>query len=106
MVKQSFGFDHLYAAELNSCLFFVVILLLPLVLTLAIFWENESKLVYQPGGGAPISSTNKPIKGRWRILMPDGSNARYPVPRALKTSEIPEVVGHYRQAALNAISAG
>lgn len=38
--------------------------------------------------------------------MPDGRYATYPNPRPLKTSEIPEVVGHYRQAALNAIEAG
>lgn len=68
---------------------------------------RASHQVYQPGGtGAPISSTSKPIAGRWRILMPDGSHGKYPVPRALKTSEIPEVVEHYRQAALNAIAAG
>ncbi|RVW44101.1 12-oxophytodienoate reductase 3 [Vitis vinifera] len=68
---------------------------------------RASHQVYQPGGtGAPISSTSKPIAGRWRILMPDGSYGKYPAPRALKTSEIPEVVEHYRQAALNAIAAG
>lgn len=38
--------------------------------------------------------------------MPDGSYGKYPAPRALKTSEIPEVVEHYRQSALNAIAAG
>ncbi|RVX05397.1 12-oxophytodienoate reductase 3 [Vitis vinifera] len=68
---------------------------------------RASHQVYQPGGtGAPISSTSKPIAGRWRILMPDGSHGKYPAPRALKTSEIPEVVEHYRQSALNAIAAG
>ncbi|KAJ8750764.1 hypothetical protein K2173_015945 [Erythroxylum novogranatense] len=62
--------------------------------------------VYQPGGAAPISSTSKAISNRWRILMPDGTHATYPEPRPLKTSEIPEVVEHYRCAALNAIRAG
>lgn len=38
--------------------------------------------------------------------MPDGSYATYPNPRALQTSDIPEVVDQYRQAALNAIRAG
>jgi hypothetical protein len=62
--------------------------------------------VYQPGGAAAISSTNKAISNRWRILMPDGTYGTYPAPRALETSEILEVVEHYRQAALNAIRAG
>ncbi|XP_077239962.1 12-oxophytodienoate reductase 7-like isoform X1 [Tasmannia lanceolata] len=63
--------------------------------------------VYQPGGTeAPISSTDKPISGRWRILMPDGTYGKYPRPRRLDASEIPEIVQHYRQAAINAIEAG
>ncbi|KAJ6295758.1 hypothetical protein OIU78_023735 [Salix suchowensis] len=37
--------------------------------------------------------------------MPDGTYGIYPAPRALKTSEILEVVEHYRQASLNAIRA-
>lgn len=65
-----------------------------------------NEIVYQPGGAAPISSTNKPISDRWRILMPDGSYGIYPKPRALEISEIGEVVEHYRKAALNAIRAG
>lgn len=67
---------------------------------------RASHQVYQPGGGAPISSTNKPISTRWRVLMPDASHAEYPSPRALSTAEILEVVEDYRRAALNAISAG
>ncbi|XP_021902030.1 12-oxophytodienoate reductase 3 isoform X2 [Carica papaya] len=67
---------------------------------------RASHPVYQPDGGAPISSTNKPISGRWRILLPDGSHGKYPNPRALETSEVSEVVQHYRQAAINAIRAG
>ena len=62
--------------------------------------------VYQPGGAAPISSTTKPLLERWRILKPDGSYGAYPEPRALTTSEIPEIVHHYRQSAINAIRAG
>lgn len=64
------------------------------------------KIVYQPGGMSPISSTSKPISKRWRILLPDGSYGIYPNPRALGTYEIEAVVEHYRQAALNAIQAG
>ncbi|KAJ6407261.1 hypothetical protein OIU84_010715 [Salix udensis] len=67
---------------------------------------RASHQVYQPGGAAPISSTNKAISNRWRILMPDGTYGTYPAPRALGTSEILEVVEHYSQAALNAIRAG
>ncbi|GAV72787.1 Oxidored_FMN domain-containing protein [Cephalotus follicularis] len=67
---------------------------------------RASHQVYQPGGAAPISSTSKPISARWRILMPDGSYGTYPKPRALEIYELPEVVEHYRQAALNAIQAG
>ncbi|RLM61449.1 12-oxophytodienoate reductase 7 [Panicum miliaceum] len=67
---------------------------------------RASHQVYQPGGAAPISSTDKPISSRWRILMPDGSYGKYPTPRRLATSEIPEIVEQYRQAAVNAIKAG
>lgn len=38
--------------------------------------------------------------------MPDGSYAKYPKPRRLTTTEIPEIIQLYRQAAVNAISAG
>jgi 12-oxophytodienoic acid reductase len=38
--------------------------------------------------------------------MPDGSYGKYPTPRRLATSEIPEIVEQYRQAAVNAIKAG
>lgn len=62
--------------------------------------------VYQPSGRSPISSTNKPISGRWRVLLPDGSYGTYPNPRALETYEIPQVVEEYRRAAINAIRAG
>lgn len=67
---------------------------------------RASHQVLQPGGVAPISSTDKPISNRWRVLLPDGSHEIYPKPRKLETREIPELVEHYRQAALNAIEAG
>ncbi|CAD6245433.1 unnamed protein product [Miscanthus lutarioriparius] len=67
---------------------------------------RASHQVYQPGAAPPISSTDKPISSRWRILMPDGSYGKYPTPRRLATSEIPEIVEQYRQAAINAIKAG
>jgi 12-oxophytodienoic acid reductase len=62
--------------------------------------------VYQPDSAAPISSTDKPISSRWKILMPDGSYGKYPKPRRLAISEIPDIVEQYRQAAINAIAAG
>ncbi|KAJ6759593.1 12-OXOPHYTODIENOATE REDUCTASE 3 [Salix koriyanagi] len=40
-----------------------------------------------------------------KFSSPDGTYGIYPAPRALKTSEILEVVEHYRQASLNAIRA-
>ncbi|XP_048426448.1 12-oxophytodienoate reductase 3-like [Pyrus x bretschneideri] len=67
---------------------------------------RASHEVYQPGGGLPISSTNNPISKRWNVLLPDGSHGTYPKPRALETQEIPQVVEHFRQGALNTIRAG
>lgn len=62
--------------------------------------------MYQPGGSAPISSTDKPISKRWRILMPDGSHGIYPKPRVVGVDDIANVVDYYRIAAINAIEAG
>lgn len=62
--------------------------------------------MYQPGGAMPVSSTAKPLSKKWTILKPDGSIGAYSDPRALTTSEIPEIVEHYRQSAINAVRAG
>ncbi|KAI4324214.1 hypothetical protein L6164_023768 [Bauhinia variegata] len=51
---------------------------------------------YQPNGQAPISSTDKPVRG-----MPECSP-----PRRLRTDEIPSIVNDFRLAARNAIEAG
>ncbi|KAE9609920.1 hypothetical protein Lal_00006312 [Lupinus albus] len=67
---------------------------------------RASHSVYQPGGAAPISSTNKALSDRWKVLLPDGSHAAYQEPRSLNSSEIQEIVEHYRQSAINAIRAG
>ncbi|KAL5065804.1 hypothetical protein RYX36_027541 [Vicia faba] len=67
---------------------------------------RASHSVYQPGGATPVSSTAKPLSKRWTILKPDGSFGPYSNPRALTTSEIPEIVEHYRQSAINAVRAG
>ncbi|KAJ0745684.1 putative artemisinic aldehyde Delta(11(13)) reductase [Helianthus annuus] len=64
------------------------------------------QVVYQPGGSAPISSTEKPISNKWKILMPDATYSSYPQPRPLATHEIPDVVQDYRLAVINAIQAG
>ncbi|XP_015889050.3 12-oxophytodienoate reductase 3 [Ziziphus jujuba] len=69
---------------------------------------RASHHVYQPNGDSPISSTKKRISDKWDPLLalPDGSNGKFSKPRALETYEIPQVVEHYRQAALNSIRAG
>ncbi|KAM6583615.1 hypothetical protein CsatB_010617 [Cannabis sativa] len=66
---------------------------------------RASHQVYQPNGGSPISSTNKAISNKWRVLLPEGSFESYPESRALETYEILEVVEDYRRAAINAIQA-
>lgn len=67
---------------------------------------RASHSVYQPDGGAPVSSTDKPIVDGWTILMPDGNRGDYSKPRALETSEIPGIVNQFRLAARNAMAAG
>ncbi|XP_015889272.3 12-oxophytodienoate reductase 3 isoform X1 [Ziziphus jujuba] len=67
---------------------------------------RASHHVYQPNGRSPISSTNKPLSDEVGAWLPDGSIDKFSKPRALQTYEIPQVVQHYRQAALNSIRAG
>ncbi|XP_039155392.1 12-oxophytodienoate reductase 3-like [Eucalyptus grandis] len=67
---------------------------------------RASHKIYQPGEGAPISSTNRSISENWKILMPDGTKNNFSKPRALETCEIPKVVEQFRQAASNSIRAG
>ncbi|GMH08856.1 hypothetical protein Nepgr_010696 [Nepenthes gracilis] len=62
--------------------------------------------VYQPDGGAPVSSTNKAVSERWPATMPDGSNGLFSQPRALTAEEVPEIVDQFRRAAINAMRAG
>uniref|UniRef100_A0A1D1XRD7 12-oxophytodienoate reductase 7 n=1 Tax=Anthurium amnicola TaxID=1678845 RepID=A0A1D1XRD7_9ARAE len=65
---------------------------------------RASNRVYQPTGAvAPLSPTGKPISARWRILMPNGSHGVFARPRRLASSDIPTLVQHFRQAALNAV---
>ncbi|GAB2303173.1 12-oxophytodienoate reductase 3 [Dionaea muscipula] len=67
---------------------------------------RASHPAYQPGGAAPISSTNKPISSKWKVILPDGTETDYLPPKSLSTSEILELVEIYKQTALNAIRAG
>lgn len=67
---------------------------------------RSSHHVYQPGGACPISSTNKPISEKWKILLPDGSYSHYSQPRALATEEVQQIIEQFRQAAVNAVRAG
>ncbi|CAA7401266.1 unnamed protein product [Spirodela intermedia] len=54
---------------------------------------RASSEVYQPGGtAAPISSTDKPLAGRWRILLPDGTVGKYARPHRLSLAEIPAII--------------
>ncbi|KAI4302258.1 hypothetical protein MLD38_038032 [Melastoma candidum] len=61
---------------------------------------------YQPGGIAPISSTNRILSNKFRPQLPGDSYGSFSKPRALETAEVGQVVRHYRQAAANAIRAG
>ncbi|KAL2928639.1 Artemisinic aldehyde Delta(11(13)) reductase [Bienertia sinuspersici] len=67
---------------------------------------RASHHAYQPGGVAPISSTNKPISSRWKIILPDGAPSNRSNPKALSSAEILEIIDQYRQATINSIRAG
>jgi N-ethylmaleimide reductase len=62
-----------------------------------------SHVSLQPGGIAPVSSTNRAAKTR--IFNAEGY-VDCSTPRALRLDELPGVVAAYRQAARNAIEAG
>ncbi|KAK9670668.1 hypothetical protein RND81_13G216700 [Saponaria officinalis] len=67
---------------------------------------RASHTAYQPGGEAPVSSTNEPISSRWKVVLPDGSLDDYSRPRALTSSEILELIEEHRQSAIRAVRAG
>ncbi|KAF8023423.1 hypothetical protein BT93_F0814 [Corymbia citriodora subsp. variegata] len=67
---------------------------------------RASNQVYQPGGHAPISSTNQSISDKWKIVMPNNTLDVPHKPRALQTHEVWQVIEQYHQAAKNAIRAG
>ncbi len=58
----------------------------------------------QPGGQAPVSSTNRAAKTR--TYAAHGELVPTAEPRALRTDEIPQLIADYVQAAKNAIAAG
>lgn len=58
----------------------------------------------QPDGQAPVSSTSRPAKTR--TYAAQGELVPTDTPRALETTEIPQLVADYAQAARNAIAAG
>jgi N-ethylmaleimide reductase len=58
----------------------------------------------QPGGQAPVSSTNRAAKTR--TYAAHGELVPTDEPRALATDEIPQLIADYAQAARNAIAAG
>ena len=58
----------------------------------------------QPGGQAPVSSTNRAAKTR--TYAAHGELVPTDVPRALRSDELPQLVADYAQAARNAMAAG
>ncbi|KQW45601.1 MULTISPECIES: alkene reductase [unclassified Roseateles] len=58
----------------------------------------------QPGGQAPVSSTNRAAKTK--TYAAHGELVPTDVPRALATHEIPQLIADYVQAAKNAMAAG
>ncbi len=62
-----------------------------------------SHVSLQPGGAAPVSSTNRPALSR---TFTTAGFVDCSTPRALRSDEIPGVIDDYRQAARNAMAAG
>jgi N-ethylmaleimide reductase len=65
-----------------------------------------SHFSFQPGGVLPVAPSAVPISAELKTMTADGKPASYETPRALETSEIPDVVESFRQAAINAQKAG
>jgi NADH:flavin oxidoreductase / NADH oxidase family len=60
--------------------------------------------VYQPDDQGPIAPSAVAISGQ--IDLPDGSKGDFPVPRALRTEEIPAIAQQFATGARNALAAG
>jgi N-ethylmaleimide reductase len=62
---------------------------------------------FQPGGALPVAPSAVPITGDGMLAMTANRKmVPYETPRALGTSEVKEIVGAFRQAAVNAMKAG
>ncbi|GAX72547.1 hypothetical protein CEUSTIGMA_g3.t1 [Chlamydomonas eustigma] len=62
---------------------------------------------FQPGDAEPVSSSAVSIGSSFQVFSPkDFTMKAYPMPRALETAEVKEIVQMYRKAAKNAIDAG
>ncbi|PUZ63594.1 hypothetical protein GQ55_3G080600 [Panicum hallii var. hallii] len=62
-----------------------------------------STTAFQPGGAAPISSTDRAVSPQRSF---DGHVEEFSAPRRLEAREIPAVVDDFRRAARNALDAG
>jgi N-ethylmaleimide reductase len=62
---------------------------------------------FQPGGALPVAPSAVPITGDGMLAMTANRKmVPYETARALETSEVKEIVGAFRQAAVNAMRAG
>lgn len=61
---------------------------------------------FQPGGALPVAPSAIAISPEWKTSTADGKVTNYETPRALETSEIPDIIDAFRQAARNALAAG
>ncbi|WP_116138812.1 alkene reductase [Trinickia diaoshuihuensis] len=64
--------------------------------------------VFQPGGGLPVAPSAMPVPGKTFVVDEAGKGvwADVPVPQALTREGIAEIVGDFRAAARNAMTAG
>ncbi|MDR6958022.1 N-ethylmaleimide reductase [Pseudomonas brassicacearum] len=63
---------------------------------------------FQPGNARPVAPSALPVPGKTFIVDADGNGiwSDVPVPRALQTAEIADIINDYRRAARNALDAG
>ena len=63
-----------------------------------------SHMAYQPGGEVPLSSSASPRKAD--VMLPDGSKAPAPTPKAMTLDDIRRTIDDYGRAGRNALLAG
>lgn len=63
---------------------------------------------FQPDNALPVAPSALPVPGKTFIVDADGNGVwgDVPLPRALQTSEIADIISDYRRAARNALNAG